>query len=78
MTYLNGNDLPEYANRVVSDVVNNHSTARITVNGGTAIVMSKEQYEELMESASGDWTPRKRSFNVEPELEMLYREEVDF
>lgn len=79
MTYLNGNDLPEHANRVVREVVTTGEIAHVTVREGAAVLISKEKYDQLMQDAAGEydhstWMTR----SMDPNLEALFREEVDF
>ncbi len=80
MKYLNGNDMPEHVRQVLKEVILNGDTASITATFGNAVLISKDEYEKLTESSSGNVVHQSDygHFRSGDMLERYFREEIDF
>lgn len=80
MKYINGNDMPEHVKAVLKDVIVGNEPASITAHGGSAILISKDEYERLTEASTGNtvYASDYGHFLTSDPLERIMREEVDF
>lgn len=80
MTYLNGNDMPEHVKLVLKDVITNGKQAAVTAAWGNAVLISKDEYERLLEQSDSEAILMSDygHFRRADPMERFFREEIDY
>lgn len=80
MSYLNANDLPEHVRSAFETAVVTGASANVTTRYGTAVIISKDEYDRLCAAENGDYaaTYNYKKYGVDSELEGYLRDEIDF